>query len=320
VAWFGRAGRWSVNPTQKAPLTMSQLDVPLGLASSPHNERVSSPAPSAPARARKLASRKSLASALVGWIVPLALLVVWATASKKELVAPQILPAPAAVAQTLLDQVESGELFTNFAISLARVAGGFALGGAIGVVVGVAMGLSRKVEQYLYPSFNAISQVPVLGWLPLAMMVLGIGESLKIVIIAHATLVPIALNALKGIRNVPRAYVEVAKTFEFSHRQLLRKVIFPASVPTLFVGIRYGLTQAWLSLVTVELLASSEGLGFMIVWGRQLFQLDLVLSAIIVVGVVGLLLDKGLERLEARLLRWRQPVAWSSGGQTEQSS
>jgi sulfonate transport system permease protein len=89
-------------------------------------------------------------------------------------------------------------------------------------------------------------------------------------------------------------------------------------VPAAFVGIRYGLTQAWLSLVTVELLASSEGLGFLIVWGRQLFQLDLVLAAIIVVGVVGLLLDKGLERLEARLLRWRPSTAWS--GQPEPQS
>ncbi len=291
---------------------MSQLEVPYSIASSPTHPPVVVAKSSAPV-ARKGARRVSL----VGWIVPAALLVLWAIASKKELVAAQILPAPTAVAETLLEQVKSGELFKNFAISLARVAGGFALGGLIGVTLGVAMGLSRKVEQYLFPLFNAISQVPVLGWLPLAMMVLGIGESLKIVIIAHATLVPIALNALKGIRNVPRQYIEVAQTFKFSHRQLLRKVVFPASVPAIFVGIRYGLTQAWLSLVTVELLASSEGLGFLIVWGRQLFQLDLVLAAIIVVGVVGLLLDKGLARLEARLLRWRPSATWSDQAEAQ---
>ncbi|MES1187286.1 MAG: ABC transporter permease [Myxococcales bacterium] len=292
---------------------MSQLEVPYSIASShPHPAVVAVPA-RAPAVRRRAPS-----VSLVGWIMPAALLLVWAIASKKELVAAQILPAPAAVAETLLAQVKSGELFKNFAISLARVAGGFALGGLVGVTLGVAMGLSRRVESYLFPLFNAISQVPVLGWLPLAMMVLGIGESLKIVIIAHATLVPIALNALKGIRNVPRQYIEVAQTFEFSKRQLLRLVVFPASVPAVFVGVRYGLTQAWLSLVTVELLASSEGLGFLIVWGRQLFQLDLVLAAIIVVGVVGLLLDKGLERLEARLLRWRSTATWT--GQPEPQS
>jgi sulfonate transport system permease protein len=249
----------------------------------------------------------------VGWIVPALTLTLWAVASRHEWVAPQILPAPAAVAQTLLEQIRSGDLFLNFGISLGRVAVGFTLGCVLGVVLGVSMGLSRRVEDYLSPIFNAISQVPVLGWLPLAMMVLGIGESLKFVIIAHASLVPVAINTLKGIRSVPRNYIEVAKAFQFSKRQLLRKVVFPATVPAIFVGLRYGLTQAWLSLVTVELLASSEGLGFMIVWGRQLFQLDLVLSAIIIVGVVGLLLDRGLARLERRLLRW-QPVWDLTGG------
>jgi sulfonate transport system permease protein len=285
---------------------MSQLEVPFEIANAPAET-------SAESKVTALAKQRSKARpSLIGWVVPASLLALWALASAKEWVAPQILPAPLAVAETLWDQVKTGDLFINFAISLGRVAGGFLLGGVIGVGAGVAMGLSRRVESYLFPLFNAISQVPVLGWLPLAMMVLGIGESLKIVIIAHASLVPIAINTLKGIRNVPQAYVDVARTFKFSNRQLLRQVVFPASVPSVFVGIRYGLTQAWLSLVTVELLASSEGLGFLIVWGRQLFQLDLVLAAIIVVGVVGLVLDRGLEKLEARLLRWRPTGSFGS--------
>jgi sulfonate transport system permease protein len=256
--------------------------------------------------------RKLLTSA-IGWVVPVLVLALWSIASRREWVAPQILPAPGTVWQTLFEQLRSGDLFLNFGISLGRVVVGFSLGCTIGVALGVSMGLSRRVEDYLSPAFNAISQVPVLGWLPLAMMVLGIGESLKFVIIAHASLVPVAINTLKGIRSVPRNYIEVAKAFQFSNRQLLRKVVFPATVPSIFVGLRYGLTQAWLSLVTVELLASSEGLGFMIVWGRQLFQLDLVLAAILVVGVVGLLLDRGLGRLEKRLLRW-QPEWDLTGG------
>jgi len=245
-------------------------------------------------------SRRSL-----GLVVPLALFALWRTAAAYEWVAPQILPAPALVAQTLHEQVQSGELFTNIVISLQRIAAGFAVGALGGVVLGVAMGLSRRTEDYLGPLFKAFSQVPVLGWIPLAMMVFGIGESLKVVIIAQAALVPVALNTLKGIRSVPRSYVEVARAYQFTRAQLLRKVILPGAVPALFVGIRNGLTQAWLSLVTVELLASSEGLGFMIVWGRQLFQLDLVIAAILVVGVVGLVLDKGLALLESRLLRWQ---------------
>ncbi|MET0384427.1 MAG: ABC transporter permease [Polyangiales bacterium] len=266
------------------------------------------PQPTAAGKRRRV--RSGVPRVALGLLVPGLLFAAWWLTAAKGWVAPQILPPPRRVGNTLLEQLSSGDLFGHMGISLGRVAAGFVLGSVIGAGLGVAMGLSRKAEDYLYPTFKAVSQVPVLGWLPLAMMLLGIGEALKVVIIAQACMIPVALNALKGIRSVPASYVEVARAFEYSRRQLLRKVIFPASVPTLFVGLRSGLTQAWLSLVTVELLASSEGLGFMIVWGRQLFQLDLVLSAIIIVGVVGLLLDKLLERVEAWLLRWRPSVQY----------
>jgi len=255
-------------------------------------------------------SRAGRAGQWLGWYLPLLLLGLWALAAQLRWAPPQILPAPELVGRTLTELVASGELLLNCGISLARVAAGFLAGGLLGLVLGAAMGLSSRVEQYLYPLFRAINQVPVLGWLPLAMMLFGIGESLKVAIIAQASLVPIAINVFEGIRRVPQKYAEVARVFEFSRGQFLRQVVFPATVPSLFVGLRQGLTLAWLSLVTVELIASSEGLGFLIVWGRQLFQLDLVLAAIVSIGVVGLILDQGLARLEARLLHWRQSASW----------
>jgi sulfonate transport system permease protein len=260
----------------------------------------------------RVKARSRLRELALGWLLPIGLLGLWTLATERSWAPPQILPQPRLVLETIVDLAKTGELLTNYAISLARVSAGFFLGAVLGVLVGTGMGLSRRFEQYVYPSFNALSQVPVLGWLPLAMMVFGIGESLKIVIIAQASLVPVAINVLNGMRRVPPQYVEVARVFQFSRRQLLRKVLLPATVPSLFVGVRYGLTLAWLSLVTVELLASSEGLGFLIVWGRQLFQLDLVLAAIISVGLVGLALDKGLALLEARLLRWRQEANYGA--------
>jgi sulfonate transport system permease protein len=245
----------------------------------------------------------------VGLILPGLLLVAWKIVTQRELIPPQILPEPAVVAATVVDLTRNGDLPLSIAISLGRVAGGFVLGATLGMLLGVAMGLSRRVEQYLHPTFNALNQIPVLGLVPLFMMIVGIGEALKIVIIARACMVPVALNALSGIRSVPHTYFEVARVFRFSHAQVLRKVVLPASVPALFVGIRYGVTQGWLALVTVEILASSEGLGFLLVWGRQLFQLDVVVAAIIVVGLVGLVLDKGLESVERRLLVWRREAA-----------
>ena len=243
---------------------------------------------------------------LLPWALPFALLALWALATHFAWIAPQVLPAPDAVVLTLKDALLSGELWANLQISLLRVLAGFAIGLVGGLALGVAMGLSPTVQDYVYPLFKAFAQVPVLGWLPLLMLLVGIDEALKIILISKAALVPIALNTFKGIRNVPTRYIEVGRVLRFTRWQMLARIVFPAALAPIWNGIRYGLTHAWLALVVVELLASSEGLGFMIVYGRQLFQLDVVLAAVLVVGVVGYALDKVLAAIETRLLGWRK--------------
>lgn len=260
----------------------------------------------ADAAARLRAAWPALRDTLLAWPVPLALFVAWAVAAHFEWIAPQVLPPPQAVWAALHEAVVSGELWANVQVSLLRVAGGFAVGLAGGLALGVAMGLSPTVKDYVYPLFKAFSQVPVLGWLPLLMLLVGIDEALKIILISKAALVPITLNTYKGIQGVPTRYIEVARVLGFSRWQLLSRVVFPAALAPIWNGVRYGLTHAWLALVVVELLASSEGLGFMIVYGRQLFQLDIVLAAVLVVGVIGFALDKSLAAIEKRLLRWRK--------------
>jgi len=250
--------------------------------------------------------RPLLSSWLLPWALPLALLALWALATHFAWIAPQVLPAPDAVVLTLKDALLSGELWANLQISLLRVLAGFAIGLVGGLALGVAMGLSPTVQDYVYPLFKAFAQVPVLGWLPLLMLLVGIDEALKIILISKAALVPIALNTYKGIQGVPTRYIEVARVLRFTRWQMLSRVVFPAALAPIWNGIRYGLTHAWLALVVVELLASSEGLGFMIVYGRQLFQLDVVLAAVVVVGAVGYALDKALAAIEQRLLRWRK--------------
>lgn len=237
---------------------------------------------------------------------PLGLLLLWGVSAHYGWVAPQVLPSPQAVLATFIDLAQSGELWDNLWISLLRVLAGFGVGVIGGLLLGVAMGLSPLFKDYTYPFFKAFSQVPVLGWLPLLMLLVGIDEALKIILIAKAALVPIAVNTYKGIENVPSRYVEVARVLQFSRWQLLWRVVFPAALPPVWNGVRYGFTHAWLALVVVELLASSEGLGYMIVFGRQLFQLDVVIAAVAVVGVVGYLGDQLLARIEVILLGWRR--------------
>lgn len=242
----------------------------------------------------------------VALLLPLGLLLLWQVAVSRQWVSAQILPPPGLVLQTFLDLAGSGDLWFELSISLQRVLIGSAIGGLVGLALGLLMGMSRQVEAYLWPLFQAISQVPVLGWIPLLMMLVGIDETLKYLVIAKAVLVPMTINTYAGIRNIPQSYLEVAQVYRFNLLQRLRRVILPAALPSIFTGVRFALTKGWIALVTVELLASSEGIGYLMVDGRQMFQLDLVIVSMLVIGLVGLLLDKGLALIETRLQRWQR--------------
>ncbi len=271
------------------------------------------PAPARPVRKVEVPRTSAWATTLgdrsLPWLLPLTLLGLWYLGVEQGWLSEQVLPPPGYVYDTLSDLFASGDLWINAAASLQRVVVGFALGGAIGVALGLAMGLSKTVEDYLLPTFNAIVQIPVLGWLPFALLLFGIGEPLKYVLIAKAALVPITLCTLQAFKQAPQGLLEAGRAYGFSRWQSVIFIVLPAAVPTLFTGLRLGFTKAWLSLVVVELVASSEGLGYLIVYGRQLFQLDLVMAAVVVVGAIGLLIDRGFDYAERRLNRGRAPVA-----------
>jgi len=240
---------------------------------------------------------------LLGALTPLALLALWAASSRAGLVPQLILPAPATVYESFIALVQSGELFTNLSISVQRVAFGFAAGAGLGLVFGASMGLSPRIERFLRPTFLAIAQIPVLAWIPFLMIIFGIGEALKIVIIAKAALIPATLNTLDGFRNIPRGYLEVGRIYKLNKLQILRSIMLPGALLPVFTGLRYGLTHAWQSLVVVELLASTEGLGYQMVMARQLFQLDVMIATMIVIGIIGFALDKILAQAETSLGR-----------------
>lgn len=251
----------------------------------------------------RAAFAKRLAWQLAPWVLPALLFALWTVGSARGWIAPQILPPPERVYESLSDLVTSGDLARHTLISLQRVLVGFAAGTLLGLSIGVALGLSRTLEAYLLPSFNALVQIPVLGWLPFLLLLVGVGEPLKYLLIAHAALVPVTLSTLQGFRQTPPALDEVARVFGYTRRQRIVHVVLPAAIPTLATGVRLAFTKSWLALVVVELVASSEGLGYLIVYGRQLFQLDLVMAAVVVVGAVGLLINRLLDALEARLRR-----------------
>ena len=250
-------------------------------------------------------SRRRMATLTVGLLVPAVLLVVWSAVAAKGWLPDQLLPAPAAVWRALLENAASGDLLSNTLISLQRVGEGFAFGALAGLGFGALLGLSRTMRALLDPCFLLLAQVPPLAWIPLLILVLGIDEGMKVTVIAWASFVPVVLNMAQGIRDVPAPLRELGRVLTFDPWYTLTRIVLPAAVPSIFTGLREGLANAWQTMVAAELFASSEGLGYLIAYGRQLFQLDLVLAMVLVLGVVGLLVNGVLALAEQRLLRWQ---------------
>ncbi|MCH7315954.1 ABC transporter permease [Acinetobacter sp. ANC 3882] len=243
---------------------------------------------------------------LLALVLPGIALAVWHYAFQKQWLPEQILPSPALVWQTTLELIDTHELQDNLWISLKRVAWSVLVGGSIGLLLGFLIGLSRLAHKFIYPTFNLIAQFPVIGWIPLLMIFLGIDESLKIAAISLAVFVPVLVATYRSVLNVPPHLLEVSQVYRFSAWQRFRRVILPSALPNIVSGLRQGIMQAWLSLVFVELLASSEGIGYLIVWGRQLIQPDIIFMAVIVIGIVGFVLDHILGWVERWFSHWQR--------------
>ncbi|PAP98625.1 MAG: ABC transporter permease [Mesorhizobium sp.] len=256
----------------------------------------------APNRRRILPAAGTL---VLGLVVPLGLLTAWTVAALLGQLPEQILPPPWVVVDTLLDAIQDGSLLSSTVTSLERVAEGFAAGALAGLVFGTAVGLSKTLRDFVDPLFLALSQVPTLGWMPIIILTVGIDEGLKIIVIGWSAFIPVVLNTSQGVRDVPEAYLELGRVLSFSRWSKLTMIVLPSAVPSIFTGLREGLANGWQALVAVELIASFEGLGYLMAYGRQLFQLELVLSAMIVVGLIGLVIHGLLTLAESHLQRWR---------------
>ncbi|MGQ0597998.1 ABC transporter permease [Aquabacterium sp.] len=249
---------------------------------------------------------KALGHVLLGSILPALLFALWWTAAERHWVAEQILPPPAFVWESLRDVLQTGELLGHVKFSAARVGWSLLIGGAIGLVLGFGMGLSRTFKAYVFPTFDVLAQLPVLGWIPLLIIFVGIEEPLKITAVSIAVVVPVALSTLNGIANIPKALLEVGRVYRFDAVQTITRIVLPAAAPSLFTGLRQGVMQAWLSVIFVELLSSSEGLGFLMAYSRSLSQIDMVIVAMLAIGVVGILIELSLRLIESRLQGWRR--------------
>ncbi|EIP96714.1 ABC-type nitrate/sulfonate/bicarbonate transport system, permease component [Opitutaceae bacterium TAV1] len=239
-------------------------------------------------------------------LLPLALLIVWDLLTRLGLVERIFLPTPASVGEAFLKLLLKDNLLGDFRISSITVLKGFSVGAIIGLATGMATGLSRTVEDLLGPLLNGIRQVPTLAWLPLIILWMGAGDLGKNVLIAKAVFFPVFLNTLQGIRGTPREYIEVGRIFAYGRLRLLRRIVLPAALPAIFVGLRFGAGISWAVLIVAEMLGARRGLGFLIMRAQELLHSDQLFVLIVLIGVVGFTIDVVLRRIEARLLRWKR--------------
>jgi sulfonate transport system permease protein len=264
------------------------------------------PAPAAESTQSTPSTRKLNRSFFRGLVLPLFVLVVWYIATQYKLVNTFLVARPDKVVTSAIQQYRDGAIVAPLIASLTRDLLGFSLGTSIGLLVGGLMGMSRIADRLLGPSFHAAKQVAVFAWIPLLSVWCGSGELAKVVFISLAAFYPVVLNTHEGVRSVAREYLEVAQVFRFTRWQVIRKVIVPGALPSVFSGIQLALIYAWLGTLGAEyLLAPGLGIGNLMIEGRESLAMDKVLVGVIIAGAVGATLNAIAGKLEQRALQWR---------------
>jgi sulfonate transport system permease protein len=238
------------------------------------------------------------------WVVPLTLLALWQAASAFGLLRPQVLPAPTAVAEAAWRLTLSGELWTHVKISTWRALTGFVIGGGIGFVLGMANGLSSLSDTLLDSTLQMIRNIPHLALIPLVILWFGIDEESKLFLVALGVFFPIYVNTLHGVRSVDPQLLEMGRAYGMSERRLFLRVVLPGALPSVFVGLRYGLGIMWLTLIVAETISASSGIGYMAMNAREFMLVDVVVFAILVYAALGKLADSIARFLERLCLAW----------------
>ncbi|GAB3609276.1 ABC transporter permease [Humibacter ginsengiterrae] len=203
----------------------------------------------------------------------------------------------------------SGQLQTNILASLSRAAAGFAIAIAVGVPLGLLLAWYRQLDAFLNPLLELFRNTAALALLPVFTLLLGIGETSKITMVAYAAFFPILLNTVAGVRGIDPLLVRAARTLGVGRVRLFAKVVLPAAIPTVFTGIRMGGAASILVLVAAEMVGAKAGLGFLIVNAQNSFLIPDMYAGILTIALIGLVVNGLLVAGERRFSRWRTATA-----------
>lgn len=210
-----------------------------------------------------------------------------------------LFPTPLDVARGIQELVEKGLLLKYIVASLFRVSWGFMLAVLVGVPLGLILGWFRPAFQALNPMIQILRPISPIAWIPVAILWFGIADSAPIFLIFLASVFPITVSSMAAVQNMQLVYLRAAQNFGVTGMQLFRRVIFPAALPQIITGIRIALGIAWLVVVAAEMIAVNSGLGYLIIDARNAGKrYDLVVAGMVMIGLIGLILDLLIRRLE----------------------
>ena len=226
---------------------------------------------------------------------------------------PIILPAPDAVLSAGIALAQSGELWEDAGWSLLRVLLGFAAAAVVAVPVGVLMGWSRTAAYIVDPVVEIMRPIPPIAWIGLAILWFGLGLNSAIFLVFIGAFFPILLNTISGVRNVDRKLIEVASTFGATDFEILRKVVIPAALPTIYTGMRVGMGIGWMCVVAAEMINPQHGLGDLILTSSSFLRTDQVMVGMISIGILGLAINVLFQLAGDRIFAWQKGISKGDG-------
>ena len=259
---------------------------------------------------RKKEKKKKRTTILCGIISIAVFLCVWQLLCKLKIVSGDVLASPLQVIDAIITKIgdprpDGNTLIENILSSFKLAMIGFFLALIVGLPLGLLMGWYRPLDKLVKPIFELIRPLPPIAWIPIVIVLLGIGTLAKSFIIFFTTFVPIVINSYTGIRETNQVYINYAKTCGYSNWRVFWTIGIPSAMPLAFAGMVIALGNGWGTLIAAEMLASSSGLGYMIFMGRNYGRIDIIIAGMLVIGLIGLGLTTALSKIENYVLKWR---------------
>jgi NitT/TauT family transport system permease protein len=242
---------------------------------------------------------------LIGIASPLLLLALWEVAAHLGFIDVRFFPAPSTVILRLVLLAQSGELELHLWASLQRLFWGFLLGGIPALLLGLAMGLYRPVRIAIDPLVAATYPVPKSAILPLVLLIFGLGEMSKVVMVALGVFYPILINTVAGVRNIEPIYLDVGRNFGATGSQVFRTIALPGALPNIMAGVKLGIGMGLILIAIAEMIGAREGIGYMIWNAWQILAVDTMYVGLMVIAILGFLFNLILDAVEQLVVPWR---------------